>query len=239
MPDPSDDLKDPGGIQHQRSSEIPPPPPYSTKGATASTAAQGSTTYPVQAYHMPVPECTFAVEYADWKGKGLRVLDKTNGTNTLAYTGTIQLRKPQLAIQKIPSSYTDIENNVHSDTAAFHTLSCKIDMLVHGAAFTLLPHIRLHARFTYTSPNHPMNARLKWKSRTLFKAFDFDCTSEEDGVLVARFSAANWSIAKVGQLEIFGQHVADNPKFVDEVVVVALALAHYSLSQAAAVSIAA
>ncbi|EXJ86994.1 hypothetical protein A1O3_03951 [Capronia epimyces CBS 606.96] len=204
--------------------------PYSGSSNSANLEVQGFPSYPVQPYHTQVASRTFAVKHAKMAGKDLMVLDRTAGANTLSYTTTVSSHKPQLMVQRASTSPGEAETLV--GMAAFYTLTSKIDVQIGGVGVTLQRHHHNtptpHATFTYTSASHPQARRLKWRSKTSFEYLDFDCVSEQSGVVIARFLNTKWSMSKLGQLEILGQNLAHDEKLVDELVVLVLALVGFS-----------
>lgn len=159
----------------------------------------------------------------------MRVVDQTNGSNMVAYIIEAHNRRPNLIVRK--ASPSPPETSDRMGTAEFHTLSSKIDVRVHGTPIQVQSHGVMRPYWTYTSPTHPLGLRLRWKSTSWRRSFDFDCESEEDGHLVAHVSAVSWSLSKLCKVEIFGQHTADNSNFLDEVVMVAISLVQSTLWQ--------
>lgn len=81
---------------------------------------------------------------------------------------------------------------------------------------------------TYTSAAMA-GTELRWQSKSNWKVFDFVCLGP-DGVPVAQFTATSWSLRKAGTVEVFGERAREG-RALDELVVMGLALAQYTVMQ--------
>ncbi|EXJ77823.1 hypothetical protein A1O3_08982 [Capronia epimyces CBS 606.96] len=194
--------------------ENQPPPAYVYQHDSTSEAMNAS---PVQAHPAQVPCRRFQLQYTNWKAKTVRVTDTDNGTEV--YTADLRWQKPNMVIRTRSPIATDIE----IATVVFHCLKTDIDVGINGANLTLHHRGIFSASYSYSSQIYPSQS-FKWKGKNRWRTMDFECVHEDDGVTVARFSAANWSRTRIGQIEMFGQQLVDNKMFMDELMVTGLAV---------------
>lgn len=111
-------------------------------------------------------------------------------------------------------------------TGTLHAVSINADYEVHGQKGILKALKRFHTEYTHLSraltDDNGAPVAMTWTSSCGFKTWDFVCTDAQR-MPVARFSANEWAIKKVGTIEFVGPKAA-SAELRDELVVTGLTL---------------
>lgn len=155
----------------------------------------------------------------------MRVLDNDNATEL--YHAESHIRKPHLNVKSAATG-------ISLGTATFHCMSSRIDILVRGTPMTLEP-CGTWGRKGHQFPSVALggNTFLRWKHDKHDQ--DLSCVDEQD-VILARFHFSNWSLTKVGKLELVGPMANDYREggLMEEVLVTGLAMVQHAMTNKAA-----
>ena len=197
---------------------VTPPPPYSqTNSPTPDHVPEykisntsNTPAFSPQSHHVQAPICILHV--SGNKSSGWHVLDNDNVTEL--FKAKTNLRKPHLSV-------TSSATGGALGTATFDSRSERIDAIVRGSQFSMMPCGTIGRKgYMYSSPAH-RGAKVTWTTQG--HSLDLLCLDEQNEV-IARFNINESNRHKCGRLGIRSP-TADNKKVLEEVVVTALAMA--------------
>lgn len=118
-------------------------------------------------------------------------------------------------------------------SGSLHPFSINAGFELHGEKGQLKALKRWKTQYTHLSRAYSDGKTptpMTWTSKSDFKTWDFICMDEKQ-VAVAKFSARNWSMTKIGNIEFQGPK-AGSPAARDEIVVTGLTLLYCMLLRA-------
>ncbi|KAK5082501.1 hypothetical protein LTR70_008387 [Exophiala xenobiotica] len=160
------------------------------------------------------PSRTLEIQHQGKLSSSIDVRDV--GNSRPLYTIKTKTFKPQL-------TFTSCSDNQTLAIVEHHNFSRKIDITLRGQSTTIKPERKPKSTYTYTSPT--TSAVLTWKFDR-WTSMDMVCLDER-GMALARFRYAEWTMTKLGTLEIVGHAAAGGQMFEELVVTCVTVVDHW------------
>ena len=192
-------------------------PPY--EGAAESSKRTDSTIGP-----LPSALRTLHIEYTGKAGGNLRVLDSLNDADPhVLYAAKTHFTK---LLSGAHVEFTSGSEKEKLGSAAFHKVSPRIDLKLHGDAVTMTGSQGTY-RSVFSWQSVTGLGRLTWK-RSVRMNMELTCVNEQQ-VPLADLRWGTTAKAGTGKLDIFVPDIAKGGKDLDEIVFSGLAYLHLSL----------
>ena len=182
--------------------------------------------YPPGPLHTQATTRTLHFYYETWRENSMSVTDSDK--STVLYVAKIRVRKPHMTFQR-PTTNADLA------IVSFHILSSRIEITLHGQSVLLNSKGMFKNGYSFVSPTF-RNETMTWKRDNCSTDIAMVCVDGAD-VPVARIAACNWSVKKLGKMELFGPK-AQSGDTLDEIVVTGLAVLQVALAGAVAGAVA-